>query len=438
MPKFIVLVGVVASGKSTLAEKYKKHLEDSGEGETIIVSSDAIREEILGDINDQTQNDKVFTEIHKRIKKYISNYNVIVDATNVSSKSRKALLNCVKKRECTKIAIVMTTPVPVCKDRNSKRDRVVPEWVIDKQVKSFEIPFFEEGFNEIYFDTWSESQISNFKTGWNLKEDNIFKAMKGFDQKNSHHIYTLEEHCLRTACVLIDEKWKMWDNKPFIRAATIHDLGKLYTGEPKDDDSGNWSYKSHMNVGVYALLPNIDCLGFNTTKDIIDCLFYINYHMEPFFWLSEDKVTGEKRISEKTQKKMLDKYGKEKYENLMLFNYADRLASGTGREGLEEDKKKLNKIWYYREHPEEEELDKIRLKRNHQIKFKDGNNKIQRNRIEVTTKANRKSQNNKFNNNNNSKNGNKNNRVQSFFIEPPVNEKNYIIINGVKYVQAEE
>ena len=37
--------------------------------------------------------------------------------------------------------------------------------------------------------------------------------MKGFDQKNSHHIYTLEEHCLRTACVLIDEKWKIIDQR---------------------------------------------------------------------------------------------------------------------------------------------------------------------------------------------------------------------------------
>ena len=447
MPKLVILVGVVASGKSTLAEKYKEYLEKNQEGETVIVSSDQIREELLGDINDQTQNDKVFTEVHKRIKKNIADKNVIVDATNVSMKSRRALLNCVKKRECQKVAIVMTTPLPVCKKRNANRDRVVPEWVIDKQVKSFQIPYFEEGFDEIHFDTWSEGQIANFKTGWNLKTDPIFKAMEGFDQRNNHHLYTLEEHCMRVSLELGKPLWKMWDNKPFIRAATIHDLGKLYTGEPKDDGSGNYTYKSHMNVGTYALLQNLDCLGFNNIKDIINCLFYINYHMEPFFWLSTDKHTGEQRISEKTEKKERIYYGDEKYENLLLFNYADRAGSGTDRENLEKDFKAISRLWYYREHPEAKEQDALRLKRNRQFKIQENNKfKDKKLQISVKGKTSRDSKTTPVKNRTPKNNSSKNSPSKinkPFYIEPPVEEspiekKNVIYINGVKYVQADD
>lgn len=341
MNEFIVMVGIVGSGKSTLASSYSRFLTQSTGTETIILSSDAIREEILGDINDQTQNDKVFNTLHKRIKENIDTKNVIVDATNVSYKSRKALLNCVKKKECIKKAIIMTTPVFLCKERNANRSRVVPEFVIDKQVRNFHIPFYEEGFDEIYFDNWNEASFNSFKTGWNLKEDYIFKYMKNFNQKNSHHLYTLDEHCLRTTLELVRPCWKVWDNKPLIRAATIHDIGKLYTGEEKTDGSGNWSYIGHMCYGTYSLLTNLDALGFNNKKDILECLFYINYHMEPFFWLSTNKKTGKQEITLKTEKKMKELYGEEKYNLLRLFNLADRIGSGSERENVKKDKKEM-------------------------------------------------------------------------------------------------
>lgn len=384
MTNFVVMVGVVASGKSTLSSSYKRFLEFNTGIETVVISSDAIREELLGDINDQTQNEMIFSELHRRIKDNIGDKNVIVDATNVSNKSRKALLNCVKKKECKKSCIVMTTPIAMCKERNAKRDRVVPEYVIDKQVHAFQIPFYEEGWNEIHFDNWSESKMTNFKVGWNLEKDPIYQAMIGFDQKNSHHAFTLEEHCRRMACELIRPEWKMWENKPFIRAATIHDVGKLVTGALKDDDSGDYSYYGHMNVGTYSLLQNLDLLGFNNIKDILDCLFYVNYHMEPFFWLSHNKKTGEQELSEKTQKKMKEKYGIDKYYNLLLMNYADRLASGTDRNSLEKDYKELSEIWEDRFKPVETKV-KIRPKcfRNEKDKEKF---KGKRRNIELTTK----------------------------------------------------
>ena len=76
MAKFIMLAGLPGSGKSTYAEELVRK-----EG-FVVHSSDKIREE-LGDVNDQSKNEQVFTILHKRIKEDLrSGKNVIYDATN--------------------------------------------------------------------------------------------------------------------------------------------------------------------------------------------------------------------------------------------------------------------------------------------------------------------------------------------------------------------
>lgn len=62
MGKLYFVCGIPGSGKSSWAEANKEKLD------FVIHSSDAIREE-LGDINDQSKNELVFTTLHKRIKK---------------------------------------------------------------------------------------------------------------------------------------------------------------------------------------------------------------------------------------------------------------------------------------------------------------------------------------------------------------------------------
>lgn len=64
MNKLYMMIGLPASGKSTIAKELSKS-EDA-----VIVSSDEIRRE-LGDINDQSQNTKVFEEVEKRLKQNI-------------------------------------------------------------------------------------------------------------------------------------------------------------------------------------------------------------------------------------------------------------------------------------------------------------------------------------------------------------------------------
>lgn len=88
-PKLYVLVGLSGSGKSTLAAQ----LAESNEN-TVIVSSDAIREELTGKIEDQSRNNEVFEIFYQRIRKNLEEgKNAIADATNLLIKSRLRILN---------------------------------------------------------------------------------------------------------------------------------------------------------------------------------------------------------------------------------------------------------------------------------------------------------------------------------------------------------
>ena len=324
MREFYLMVGLAGSGKSTIAKEIEyaicmsspKYDEYGRADKVVLISSDDIREEILGDVNDQTQNDKVFSYIHKLIKQAVRDYNhIIVDATNLTIKNRRALLNCLDdKKDYHKIAYIVNTPIEKCKENNSKRDRKVPEYVIDNQAKKFEIPFANEGFNSIFLHHFPAYNCGALKEEVLL--NNITSLMDGFNQKNHHHIYDLGTHCRK----LHEELSKRTDDKILLCSALVHDIGKLYTGAPKEDGSGEYSYKQHNNFGAYYLITNLEKIESNRLDEILELLFYVNYHMHPFFVQSG-----------KSEKKWKDIFGEEKYNKLLLFNECDKIASGTHR-----------------------------------------------------------------------------------------------------------
>ncbi len=324
MREFYLMVGLAGSGKSTIAKEIEyaicmsspKYDEYGRADKVVLISSDDIREEILGDVNDQTQNDKVFSHIHKLIKQAVRDYNhIIVDATNLTIKNRRALLNCLDdKKDYHKIAYIVNTPIEKCKENNSKRDRKVPEYVIDNQAKKFEIPFANEGFNSIFLHHFPAYNCGALKEEVLL--NNITSLMDGFNQKNHHHAYDLGTHCRK----LYEELSKRTDDKILLCSALVHDIGKLYTGAPKEDGSGEYSYKQHNNFGAYYLITNLEKIESNRLDEILELLFYVNYHMHPFFVQSG-----------KSEKKWKDIFGEEKYNKLFLFNECDKIASGTHR-----------------------------------------------------------------------------------------------------------
>ena len=312
----IVMVGISGSGKSTKAEELATLYKAT------IYSSDKLREELYGDVNDQTHNEELFLELHKRMVNDLKKgKSVIYDATNLSLKNRKKFETYMEQKECYPAhvyAYVMSTPFAKCVERNKNRDRQVPDYVLEKQVKSFEIPFYDEGFDEIYIDGWCEpTNYFKFKKMrdyilFNKKQ--ILSNMEGVDQMSKYHKYTLDIHS--TICSNYakcpDSTW----TRILKEASDFHDIGKLYTRTQKKD--GNCSYLNHANVGAYYMLSHIDAIDLNEWKEFISCLTIINYHMRPFDWNSE-----------RTQKKYFNIFGPILYTYLTFFNICDKRACGT-------------------------------------------------------------------------------------------------------------
>ena len=312
----IMMVGISGSGKSTKAQELSQLYKAT------IYSSDQLREELYGNVNDQTHNNEIFVELHKRIIQDLKNgISVIYDATNLSLKNRKKFFTYMEEQNCFPkniYAYVMSTSFEKCIERNQSRDRQVPEDVLEKQIKSLEIPFYDEVFDEIYIDNWCEP--TNFFKYQKNREDilenkkQILNNMTGINQCSKHHKYTLDIHSQLCAAYTHcpDSTW----NRILKEAADFHDIGKLYTRIQKED--GNCSYLNHANVGTYYMLSHIDAIDLIEWKEFISCLTIINYHMRPFDWNNE-----------KTQKKYFNIFGPILYTYLTFFNICDKKACGT-------------------------------------------------------------------------------------------------------------
>ena len=143
MAKVYVMCGLPGSGKTTIARQIAADLN------AVVISSDSIREELYGDESVQGNPSVVFDTLYSRAHAAIvDNLSVILDATNVKKRDRARVFKEFPDNEIA--AFVINTPVEVCKQRNGERERVVPEYVIDRMAKSFEPPTREEGFVKIY------------------------------------------------------------------------------------------------------------------------------------------------------------------------------------------------------------------------------------------------------------------------------------------------
>lgn len=91
MTTFYMMVGLPGSGKTTISKKLSK------EYNAIIISTDELREELLGDVQDQSSNGLIFQEAIHRIIENLKDKNVIFDATNINYKKRMSILQQLKK-----------------------------------------------------------------------------------------------------------------------------------------------------------------------------------------------------------------------------------------------------------------------------------------------------------------------------------------------------
>ena len=299
MAKLFMMIGLPASGKSTLAEQISKS-EDAE-----IVSSDNIRKELYGNENIQGDSNEVFKTVENRIINGLkNNKNMIYDATNINYKRRMAFLQKIRKLKIEKIAIMVATPYEQCLIRNSQRERQVPEEVIKRMYFNFYVPQYFEGFDDIQI-------IHNGILP--LKWDELLEKMD-ISQDNPHHSLSILEHCKKTQELLNKEELR-WYTKD---VGLLHDIGKLETKtfiNSKGETTDTAHYYNHEKVGAYISCLNIDGLWQMGVVDTIERAKLIQWHMLP--WT---------KMSEKTEQKYKKLLGENFWNDLMILHKADKEA----------------------------------------------------------------------------------------------------------------
>lgn len=308
LPELIMLVGIPACGKSTLAAQYEKN------GYTVL-SSDKIRNELAQGEDYGKMTSKEYRELNVRvfeaIKKKASTLikqkrSVVVDSTAISRKKRIGFLRYIGNASYQKTCVLVITPVEVCMERNSKRqgNARVPHEAIDKMLRSFECPAYVEGWDKI--ETVAYNGAYSFP----------FNEAADFPQDNPYHTLTLGGHMDAAVEYCIQQ------NYPEIirHVAAYHDVGKLYTKQfrnYKGEPTESAHFYGHESYSAYLYLTEMLCgktVSDREREQILYCALLINCHMRPMF------------RREGSYEEDVALFGERFMDDLMMLHSADRAA----------------------------------------------------------------------------------------------------------------
>lgn len=268
---FTMLIGLPGCGKSYYADGYRRNPNVK------VFSSDDIREEVYGDASVQDAPNKIFDIMKQRTLEALdAGYDVVYDATNVIRKYRTELLKSLPEY-VYKIATVCWAPLEVCIERDASRERTVGKSVIDKMLRRWETPYYDEGWDAIYFHNTAIWNPSEYRKKF-LDEMDI-------PQDNPHHTLSVLNHCTK-ACDIFDRVFvttKGFQPPYYVRdAVTFHDIGKPYCKtfvNKKGETTEVAHFYDHEHVGAYFVLGMFS--GLSESKTIFASWLVCN-HMSPF------------------------------------------------------------------------------------------------------------------------------------------------------------
>ena len=294
MNKFMMLVGVSGCGKSTIAAELAK------DG-AVVYSSDAMREEMWGNAEDQRNPGMVFEEMNKRVIASLKDgFDVVYDATNLSSKRRASLLRHIERNtqdvefECH---LVVAEPQR-CLSNQLLRERQVPEYAVRKQLCSFQVPTMDEGWTKpiyVHNPFYREGLL-----------DELTEAMVGVSQKGPWHQETVDAHNL-----LVEAHAKAMGYAPIVvEMAKYHDIGKPFTRTVGED--GKTHFFGHANVGAYSYLCAMVPTG-ELAHDVWYRAMMIGHHMD--------------FMGKPNHERLQEELGSQLYNDLMQLHRADEFGA---------------------------------------------------------------------------------------------------------------
>jgi predicted kinase len=137
----VLAIGLPGSGKTTWFKR---------RGVTPL-SSDLLRTLLFDNITEQRYQGLVFSTLRsllraRLIAKMPWNY---VDATNLSPRERRQWIKMARGFGYEVQAVFFDVPVELCMERNQRRERVVPEDIMQRMAAKLRPPTFDEGFSKI-------------------------------------------------------------------------------------------------------------------------------------------------------------------------------------------------------------------------------------------------------------------------------------------------
>ena len=265
-PSLILLCGIPGSGKTHYATKIVQDRYN-----TVHLSSDLIRKELWGDEAIQGDNNEVFSLMQKRTVEALNDCkSVVYDATNITRKDRACIIS-----QCPKFVNIechiVWAPIKTCIERDLDRDRTVGKDVIDKMLKRFQAPYFDEGIHSFCLvcpENFDDCEYEHF----------LLNAIK-IPHDNPHHSLDIFDHCCASRDYALQNRYG-WT---LSLAAAYHDIGKSYVKafiDSKGNPCNNAHYYQHQCVGswqYYGIGSGNPCI-----EETIEIAWLISTHMDPF------------------------------------------------------------------------------------------------------------------------------------------------------------
>jgi predicted kinase len=323
-PKFIMMCGLPASGKSTKAK------EIADDENALILSSDEMRIELFGDVNHQDDNGKLFEELYRRAKEYLKQgKSVIVDATNISSKRRISTLNEFKNYH--KEIYYLCTYYEKCLYHDIIRDKKVGEHVINRMYRTLLIPTYKEGWNDIHIYSNEFGLLKKYKDKFEniifnpaTTHDGMFEELSKYDSFTFLPIYNLPHDSKWHTLSVSRHTYEVWkyimdnyhapDKDKMLMVALFHDTGKAHCKQFKEG-SKYANFYNHENVSAQLVCNFLMWMGYEEDF-ILDVSELVQLHMR---LLSADD-------SESCMEKLKQFVGEDTFNKLKFFKEADEQA----------------------------------------------------------------------------------------------------------------
>lgn len=328
MNKFIMLCGIQGSGKSTLAKKLHSEIKNS-----IILSSDAIRQELFEDENEQSGNNDVFDLMNKKTNELLmQGKTVIYDATNLSRKRRKHLIRYIVKADEYEVYYLNTSFVQAQKN-NANRSRIVSVDVIEKAYKTLQIPIESEGWDRVIYYNSEEPSYDHITR--KVYEDTVltnkhnhdeffrrlsvpmylFGCILNLPQDSTYHSFSVSRHTFHVY-QHIYENYHKEDRLMLLSAALFHDIGKYQCKSFKNfkgEDRKYANFIGHEYVSSQVASNYLYNMGYDN-QFIKNVSTLVQFHMIPM------------NASDKKMKEIKQMLGEDMYEKLLILHEADKQA----------------------------------------------------------------------------------------------------------------